>query len=335
MRLVFFQRKPRAHGNYSLELIFSELRERLPRDLDIEVAKSPYESNGLLPRLLNCLRARKQQGDVNHITGDVHYLSLALKKTKTILTIHDCVTVDRLNGFSRWLYVLLFFKLAARQAQVITVVSEATKNAVLSLVDKQADEVVVIHNALTKGYRYTEKVFSVDKPRLLHIGLAQNKNFGRLVQSIKGLNCHLRVIAKLGQKELALLEQYDIEYSCAYNISQNQMREEYENADIVCFVSTQEGFGMPIIEAQAIGRAVLTSNCSSMPEVAGDAAELVDPFNTGSIRAGLKKLINDHEHRHKLIERGQRNIKRFDPQKITDQYTALYRRVFENSNATE
>ena len=93
------------------------------------------------------------------------------------------------------------------------------------------------------------------------------------------------------------------------------------------FVSTYEGFGLPIIEANTVGRAVIAGNVSSMPEVAGDGALLVDPTDISAIRAGIKRIIEDPEFRTELIERGQQNARRFDPDTIAAQYLSIYREV--------
>ncbi len=82
------------------------------------------------------------------------------------------------------------------------------------------------------------------------------------------------------------------------------MLEAYHRADIVSLVSTYEGFGMPIIEGQAIGRAVIAGNVASMPEIAGDGACLVDPYDVPAIRTGILRIINDPEYRESLIARG-------------------------------
>ena len=75
------------------------------------------------------------------------------------------------------------------------------------------------------------------------------------------------------------------------------------------------------------GRPVLTSNLSSMPEVAGSAACLVDPFDVISIRNGLLKIVNNEEFRNNLIATGFENYKRFDAQRIAEMYFDLYRKV--------
>ena len=105
------------------------------------------------------------------------------------------------------------------------------------------------------------------------------------------------------------------------------MRTQYQLADIIVLPSTYEGFGMPILEAQAVGRPVLTSNISSMPEVAGDAACLVNPYDVNEIRAGINKIISDDNYRESLIQKGFENIKRYNPERIATDYYELYQRV--------
>ena len=103
--------------------------------------------------------------------------------------------------------------------------------------------------------------------------------------------------------------------------------EKYRSADMVAMCSTHEGFGMPILEAQATGRVVLTSNCSSMPDVAGAGALLVDPYSVTSMKEGIQKLCTDAELRNQLILEGFKNTQRFLPEEIAKQYLALYKRL--------
>ena len=78
------------------------------------------------------------------------------------------------------------------------------------------------------------------------------------------------------------------------NLSQEAIIQQYIDCDMLSFVSTYEGFGMPIIEAQAIGRPVITSNIGAMKEVALDTACLVDPYDVESIKNGIQKLIREN-----------------------------------------
>jgi glycosyltransferase involved in cell wall biosynthesis len=84
---------------------------------------------------------------------------------------------------------------------------------------------------------------------------------------------------------------------------------------------------LPIVEGQAVGRPVVTSNCSSMAEVAGDSACLVDPLDVASIRAGVARVCGDADYRAELVRRGFENVKRFSARAVAEQYAALYREV--------
>ena len=84
-KVVFFQRKQRPLGNFSVEIYFRQVRENLPADIEYEVITMPFESNGLFKRFANAVYCIFKQGDINHITGDIHYVASFLKKSKTIL----------------------------------------------------------------------------------------------------------------------------------------------------------------------------------------------------------------------------------------------------------
>jgi glycosyltransferase involved in cell wall biosynthesis len=111
-------------------------------------------------------------------------------------------------------------------------------------------------------------------------------------------------------------------------LSNEDLLKQYQCADMLVFASTYEGFGLPIVEANAVGRAVVTSNICSMPEVAGDAACLVDPYDVESIRKGILQVINCADYRAALVTAGLKNVERFRPEKIAEQYAQLYRKIY-------
>jgi glycosyltransferase involved in cell wall biosynthesis len=94
------------------------------------------------------------------------------------------------------------------------------------------------------------------------------------------------------------------------------------------FASLYEGFGLPILEANAVGRPVITSKLYSMPEVGGNAACYVDPYDSADIRAAVSKLIEDSQYRDQLVVNGFRNVERFRPEVVATQYANLYRKLF-------
>ncbi|MBU1255995.1 glycosyltransferase, partial [Patescibacteria group bacterium] len=102
-------------------------------------------------------------------------------------------------------------------------------------------------------------------------------------------------------------------------ISEQEKLELLNNADMFVLPSFYEGFGMSILEAQAVGCPVITSDVSSMPEVAGQGAILVEPRNIEQITKNMYKIISDNNLRKDLIEKGNQNVKRFSWEKCAQE----------------
>lgn len=326
MRVTFFQRLPQG-ANFSVERLFMDVRHALPEGIDAKVAVSRFESRGFFRRIYNIIEAVFRQGDVNHITGDVHFLTFLLRKRRTLLTILDLDQVDRRKGLRWALLLFLWYWLPIKRAAIVSVISQATKDDLLRHIKVDSRKIRVIHCAVSEVFRPTYQRFNVAKPNILQIGNKPNKNLERLVEALKNIQCHLRIVGKLSDAQIANLRQSRVEFSVVYNISDDELIEEYRRCDILAFASTFEGFGLPIVEAQAMGRPVVTSTVGPMPEVAGDAACLVDPFDVMSIRQGILKVINDFGYRERLIQQGFKNIERFRPKKIAQQYVTIYREL--------
>lgn len=326
LRVVYFFRKPFS-DYFSIEELFRFIQSALPSDIHFESYYLKKFSKGLIDRLLSCFEVISKQGDINHITGDVHFISLLMQKKKTVLTIHDLEVLKRIKGLSRFIIKLFWFTLPAIRVKNITVISEFTKQELLKEINVNPDKIVVIHNAISPGINFSPKAFNHDKPTILHIGTAHNKNLERLIEAIDGLNVKLTILGHLLDHHAALLQKYHIDFENYFSLPYQHVIKRYQEADIVSFVSLYEGFGLPIIEANAIGRPVITSTITSMPEVAGDAALLVNPENVAEIRAAIVSLINDEALRTELIEKGKLNVRRFQPAFIAQQYAGLYRKM--------
>ncbi len=260
----------------------------------------------------------------------MHYLVFGLPSRNTILTIHDCGFMNRSNPLVRKLLKWLWLDLPVRHCRYVTAVSEATKRDIVRFSGCNPEKVVVIPTIISARYKATHKYFDSNCPRILHIGLAPNKNFERHVEAVSGLACTMHIIGKLKAHHIDALEKHNVNYTNEYNVSDSEMLRAYEESDVVLFASTFEGFGMPIIEGQSVGRVVVTSSLSSMPEVAGNGACLVDPYSIDSIRKGLERVINDADYRNALITEGLRNAQRFSPGIVASQYESLYRKMLDS-----
>jgi len=264
---------------------------------------------------------------VNHILGDVHYVALGLPGQRTILTVHDLNHLDRLRGWRKILFRWLYFSLPLRRCRVVTAISEQTRQRLVELFPFVAQKVTVIPDCVPSGFEPNPKPFNAACPRLLQVGTAPHKNLERVAQALKGERCVLHVVGRLTPRQRQLLDDLRIRYENGVDLSDEELLRAYEEADLVVFVSLAEGFGLPVLEAQAIGRPVVTSDLSPMRDVAGGAACLVDPRNVDSIRAGIRRVIDDADYREALIAKGYENVKRYAPQVIAEQYAELYDRV--------
>jgi len=327
IRVSYFHRKPRPIGNYSVEFIFKDVRNQLSAQVDGKVVYSAYESSGLFKRIYNCLEIIGKQGEVNHVTGDINYIGLFLHSRKTVQTILDCVHLSSSTGIKHFVLKLFWLTIPVRRSRFVTAISESTKNEILKYVHCDPDKIKVIPVAISQKFSRKEKAFNKENPRLLQLGTAHNKNIQRLAKALWGIPCTLDIIGKQDSHLEDLLKEYDIKYEYSWGLSDEEIIKKYEQADMVTLVSTYEGFGMPILEGQTVGRPVITSNLYSMPEVAGDAACLVDPFDAQSIRQGIQKIINDPAYRENLIHKGFENVKRFNSQTIALKYLDLYKEI--------
>ena len=328
IKVVFFNRKPRSLGNFSIEMYFQLVQNYLSDDFEVVNKVMPYESNGLLNRIGNAMYCFFNQGDVNHITGDIHYVAAFLKKSKTVLTIHDCGMLHETNGTKHQLMKLLWFTMPVKKAKIITVNSNATKKDLLRFVDCKPEKIEVVTICISPEFKKEPKVFNSENPRILQIGTAQNKNLKRLLPALKGIKCTLVIIGKIDSETAALVAQNNITLELRdRRLSDEEVREEYKKCDILSLVSTLEGFGMPIVEANAVGRVCITGNTTSMPEIAGTAAHIVDSFDVQQIHDGFKLIIQNAEYRASLIQNGFVNASRFSAESLAKQYAGVYRLI--------
>ena len=328
IEVVHFQRKSREGSNFSLEFIFKDVRQRLDDKVKFKVIVAKHESNGILKRILNTFYASGFQEEVNHITGDIHYINLLFNKKRTILTILDCGIMNSESLLKRIIFKWFWLKIPIWKSRYITTISEASKLDIIKYTGCDPDKIKVIPVAVSEIYKPSPKEFNDVKPVLLQIGTAYNKNLERLIEAISTIQCRLVIIGKLDEPKLNLLKHYSISYENKINLTVEEVYHEYEKCDIVTFVSTYEGFGMPIIEGNWVERPVIAGNNSSMIQVANDAALLIDAMDVTDIRRGIQSIITDQQLREDLIAKGRINRVRFSGEQIAEMYYDLYKEVY-------
>jgi len=328
LKVVFVVR--RDPETSSVERVFSIIGNRLrERGIDVREQKLRF-GNSLKGVIGNFFASRPAGFDIYHITGQAHYYALLLPIRKTVLTVHDLVVLNYRSSFRKYLVKKLFYDLPVRKARYITVVSEYIKNELVTATNCAEEKITVIENPLTVGVEAHQRPFNIDCPRLLHIGTALHKNLPNLIKALERIQCHLTIIGRVDAGIIKMLGANSIKFENRSGLSDEEILEEYRKTDIVSFCSLTEGFGLPIVEAQALSIPLITSDLSPMKDVAGDGAMLVDPYRPECIRAGILRIINEENTRLDIVAKGRDNIERFRPEKIAAKYQQLYTEIATN-----
>ena len=220
---------------------------------------------------------------------------------------------------------------AAARANIVIAVSEFTRSQVISLLDVPPAKVRVVHH----GVRALDYPAVERQKIILNVGAIQKrKNIARLVEAFETVDRSWKLVlagsSGYGGGEI----QARIEASPAREriclpgyVSPKDLAGWYAQAAIFAFPSLDEGFGMPVLEAMAAGTPVVTSNRSALPEVAGDAAILVDPEDIDALGQALRNLTGKCDLRDELSRRGKERARRFTWEKAVVETWNLYREL--------
>jgi glycosyltransferase involved in cell wall biosynthesis len=323
----------RAQGVFfSIEQLFVQIAEAMPAGVWTAVEMAPRGGTSVRALCANLLWAARIKGsDILHITGDIHYVALSLRPNPVVLTLHDLRFYEESTGLRRAIFWWFWIYLPCLWASRITVISDFTRNRLLDACSIRASKVRVIPCCVAPHFIRKDRDWPLGRPRLLQIGTTSNKNLVRVVEACEGLDVHLIVVGHLTERDRHLLSSSDTQWEAYQDLMPHQVADLYAASDLIIFVSTYEGFGLPILEAQAVGRPVITSNISPMSEVAGEGALKVDPFDVDSIRNGLQRLLAHPKLRNELVEKGFENVKQYSATAIAAQYADVYREVVGNS----
>jgi glycosyltransferase involved in cell wall biosynthesis len=283
--------------------------------------------------------------DLYHATDFV--LPPTRKTAKTLLTVHDLsfMRVPETASPSLKAYLEDVVPRSARRADHILADSEATRQDLIAYYELDPTKITVLYSGVDSQFQpVTEKTqlkavrhkYGLgDRPYIFSVGTVQpRKNYGRLIEAAslmreRGIEVDVVIAGGRGWLEdpiYAAIEQYGTsEYVHFIGFAADEdLPALYGGAVCVALPSLYEGFGLPILEAMACGVPVLTSNISSLPEVAGDAALTVTPTDTEAIVAALIRLIEDDQLRDDLIQRGFARARQFTWDASAAQLRGIY-----------
>lgn len=286
--------------------------------------------------------------DLFHATDFV--LPPTLPKTQTIVTVHDLTFVRVPDAAPPRLrtYLNAVVPRSLKRANHIIADSHATKDDIVALYKVPLERISVVWGGVSPDFRQIhdevklketlQKYALGQRPFLFSVGTVQpRKNYGRLVRSLEqvhreGLDVDLVIAGGKGWLEDEMYETIrdlnmgDYVRLVGY-VSDNDLPYLYNASTCVVFPSLYEGFGFPVLEAMACGIPVVTSNTSSLPEIAGDAALLVDPYNVEELTTAIVRTLIDDTLRHDLTNRGIERASQFSWRASAERLHTTYMQV--------
>jgi len=280
-----------------------------------------------------------------------HYVLPPLTPCRSVVTIHDCIHLvfpQYLPNRLAHAYARTFLWTAARRADLVLTVSEASKRDILRYCHVPDSKVVVISNAIDERFAtppsaeqidWVRSRYQIDGPMLLYVGnIKPHKNVERLIEAFRILRTRgfgevtLLVIGDDISKYAGLrraVHRYKLHRHVRFlgYVPQETLAALYALATAFVFPSLYEGFGLPPLEAMASGTPVITSNVSSLPEVVGDAAILIDPHDANAIADGMEQVLADASLREALRERGLARVRQFSWERSIRRVWEIYRQV--------
>jgi len=315
---------------------------------DMHVQRSRWNTGNPMVRVL--WEQVMQPQVLRHIDADlVHgpvFVGPLVAPCPIVITIHD-LSFMRFPDFFRpgnRLYLKTMTRLSARRARRLIAVSEHAATEAAHLLGIPRRNIDVVYHGVDPAFRPlpAADVTAFRRRRelpeqfVLFVGtLEPRKNIARLIEAFARIYDGQVKLVLVGGKGwlyedlFARVEELDVREGVRFAgyVPSEELPLWYNAARAFAYPSSYEGFGMPVTEAQACGTPVLTSNCSSLPEAAGDAALLIDPQDVEAIATGLQQLLNDSSLRETLRGRGLAHARTFNWSRTARQTTQAYMRA--------
>lgn len=301
------------------------------------------------------LRSGSENVDLVHYPYfDLFFRTLPLAKPKpVVVTVHDVTPLVFPKAYPPGLKGKFKFHLQKQSLQGVKAIitdSEASKKDIVKFLSYPANRIKPIYLAAGDNFKAIKDKARLEKTRqkynlpnvfALYTGNVNfNKNLTRMARACQLVGIELVLVGSgfnddrpSSHRELVSYREFLEQFGDDQSIRRLGFVNDEELVDLVnlatlsLYPTLYEGFGMPILEAQQCGTPVITSNVSSMPEVAGDGAILVNPEDIEEIAQAIKKVIEDRKFCQKLVEKGYENAQRFSWAKTVDQTIEVYQRA--------
>ncbi len=303
-------------GPHGIGRFASELRDRLP-----QLSHPTLGGNCTSP--FDCLKLSVRCSDRKtgfFSPGFNPPLTLPFWPTAPfIFTLHDLIHVNypAESSLAKRFYYQRVVRPAAKKAFKVLTVSEYSKNEIVSWAGIPSDQVEVVYNGVGSAFTQAGAKRQTSHKYLLYVGNQKpHKNVGGLLHALAILrgdfDIRLAITGEATAETTSQIEALGLQDQVEFlgKLSDEQLATAYRGAEATVLASAYEGFGLPVVESMACGTAVVCSNVTSLPEIAGDAAQLVN-IDAASIAAGIASLLNDQTLQTTLIARGLRRAANF------------------------
>lgn len=315
----------------------------------IELSNKLYISNNT-PRKILSMRKKISENNIDILHSPTGFNpSMILSNTTNILTLWGTAKYE--------LDKEVHLQPATGEKQVFNFVlknfvdhiithSDSAKENIIKHFDIEPGDITVIYPGVSEIYKTNNEnsvnildSYGIPDEYILDVSRTQpKKNIPRLIKAYAAAR-RMGVTEKLvivggesrdHSQALNIIEEEGIEEHVLFPgvIRKSHLPHIYSEAKVFCFPSLHEGFGFPIVESMASGTAVITSNRYSCPEVAGEAAEIVDPTSEREIAEAMSKLLNNEGYRGRLVNKGLKRVERFKWEDTVSNTFSVYERLY-------
>jgi glycosyltransferase involved in cell wall biosynthesis len=259
------------------------------------------------------------------------------KKSFIVLTVYDMIHELFEDQFKND-KAIIAKKSSIDSSDVIICISENTKKDLIDIYNVSEEKVKVVYLANSLNYENTigfnefQVKYGIQKPYLLYVGARKDyKNFSLLLNAYTNHFSHTFNLVCFGggkftQEELQKIKRHNLSNQIIQiNGSDQVLASLYKNAFCFIYPSLYEGFGIPPLEAMALGCPVIASNVSSIPEVVEDAGILFNPHSEESLTSSIESILNNESKREEFIKKGFKQEKKFSWDRVTKETLDIYR----------
>ena len=271
-----------------------------------------------------------------------HYNIPLLYRGRLVVTVHDIAHLslpETAKGLHKQLYARILFNSVRIRADVVIFVSAFSRQEFIRLVGRPGQLNHVIYNGISKVRNgLAEKQRPHAKPYLLFVGnVKPHKNIAGILKAFERIKHKIpHDLLIVGRKDGFITGDTEV-IDNAWKLSgrvhftgeiyNESLQQYYASAEALIFPSLYEGFGLPPLEAMSYGCPVVVSHVASLPEVCGNAANYVDPYNVESIAEGIYKMVTDEALRQDLIRKGHERVKLFSWGKSAEEHIRIFQEV--------